>query len=295
MKITGAIFDLDGTLVDSMKIWDVLPGKVVRSFGAEPTDDLAYQLAAMDKQEAADYMIKTFLLPLSREEVLNRVNELVDEEYSSVVPLKKGADVLLEFLHSNKIPCSIATASEVSQAEQAMKRLGQWECFQFVLSCMQCGSKSSPQIYYQAAERMGTAPEQTLVFEDALHAAQTAKKAGFVVVGVFDPSSAADEQKMRAVCDFYLPSLDDPVFLNHIKSTRQIGGTTFCRAIKLQCKTERSLFYENSIDDRWKRFQRRRRNSGRYQDHVRAWNLCHERDYSLDGSEHHRRLWNFGV
>lgn len=217
MKITGAIFDLDGTLVDSMKIWDVLPGKVVRSFGAEPTDDLAYQLAAMDKQEAADYMIKTFLLPLSREEVLNRVNELVDEEYSSIVPLKKGADVLLEFLHSNKIPCSIATASEVSQAEQAMKRLGQWERFQFVLSCMQCGSKSSPQIYYQAAERMGTVPEQTLVFEDALHAAQTAKKAGFVVVGVFDPSSAADEQKMRAVCDFYLPSLDDPVFLNQLE------------------------------------------------------------------------------
>ena len=217
MKITGAIFDLDGTLVDSMKIWDVLPGKVVRSFGAEPTDDLAYQLAAMDKQEAADYMIKTFLLPLSREEVLNRVNELVDEEYSSIVPLKKGADVLLEFLHSNKIPCSIATASEVSQAEQAMKRLGQWEGFQFVLSCMQCGSKSSPQIYYQAAERMGTAPEQTLVFEDALHAAQTAKKAGFVVVGVFDPSSATDEQKMRAVCDFYLPSLDDPVFLNQLE------------------------------------------------------------------------------
>lgn len=217
MKITGAIFDLDGTLVDSMKIWDVLPGKVVRSFGAEPTDDLAYQLAAMDKQEAADYMIKTFLLPLSREEVLNRVNELVDEEYSSIVPLKKGADVLLEFLYSNKIPCSIATASEVSQAEQAMKRLGRWECFQFVLSCMQCGSKSSPQIYYQAAERMGTAPEQTLVFEDALHAAQTAKKAGFVVVGVFDPSSAADEQKMRAVCDFYLPSLDDPVFLNQLE------------------------------------------------------------------------------
>lgn len=64
---------------------------------------------------------------------------------------------------------------------------------------------------------MGTAPEQTLVFEDALHAAQTAKKSGFVVVGVFDPSSAADEQKMRAVCDFYLPSLDDPVFLNQLE------------------------------------------------------------------------------
>ena len=64
---------------------------------------------------------------------------------------------------------------------------------------------------------MGTVPEQTLVFEDALHAAQTAKKAGFVVVGVFDPSSATDEQKMRAVCDFYLPSLDDPVFLNQLE------------------------------------------------------------------------------
>ena len=86
MKITGAIFDLDGTLVDSMKIWDVLPGKVVRSFGAEPTDDLAYQLAAMDKQEAADYMIKPFAS--LAEEVLT-VNELVDEEYSSIVPLKK--------------------------------------------------------------------------------------------------------------------------------------------------------------------------------------------------------------
>ena len=60
-------------------------------------------------------------------------------------------------------------------------------------------------------------PEKTLVFEFARHAPQTAKKAGFVVVGVFDPSSAADEQKMRAVCDFYLPSLDDPVFLNQLE------------------------------------------------------------------------------
>lgn len=107
MKITGAIFDLDGTLVDSMKIWDVLPGKVVRSFGAEPTDDLAYQLAAMDKQEAADYMIKTFLLPLSREEVLNRVNELVDEEYSSIVPLKKGQMCCLSVCIQTKFPARL--------------------------------------------------------------------------------------------------------------------------------------------------------------------------------------------
>lgn len=90
-----------------MKIWDVLPGKVVRSFGAEPTDDLAYQLAAMDKQEAADYMIKTFLLPLSREEVLNRVNELVDEEYSSIVPLKKGQMCCLSVCIQTKFPARL--------------------------------------------------------------------------------------------------------------------------------------------------------------------------------------------
>ena len=94
-----------------------------------------------------------------------------------------------------------------------MERLGQWKHFSFVLSSSQYGPKTRPDIYREAARRLGAQPRDIVVFEDALHAARTAKQAGFLVAGVYEPSAEADSAQMRAVCDWYLPRLDDEAFL----------------------------------------------------------------------------------
>ena len=213
MRIDGVVFDLDGTLTDSMHIWNEAPKALVRRFGGAPPEDLAEQLKEMGRLEASEYMTKTFRLPCTPQEIMDGVNELVTRAYREQVPAKPGAAALLDRLKRLGVPCGIATASEAFQARDAMVRLGLWDHFLFAFSALQYGSKTGPELYFAAARSLGTAPEHTLVFEDALHAARTAKEAGFLVAGVYDPSAQADQEALRAVCDWYLPRLDDAAFL----------------------------------------------------------------------------------
>ena len=209
MNLAGAIFDLDGTLVDSMDLWDRVPGMLVQSFGKEPAPDLAARLAAMDLPEAAQYLIETYRLPCTVQDVLSRVDQMVDEEYRCHVALKPGAGRLLEALSKKGVPMCIATASEAFQARSAMERLGLWPHFRFAVSCVQYGGKTRPDIYLEAARRLGTVPAETVVFEDALHAARTAHEAGFRVCGVWDVSAEEDQAALKALADWYVRDLGD--------------------------------------------------------------------------------------
>ena len=85
--------------------------------------------------------------------------------------------------------------------------------FLFAFSSLQYGPKTGPDLYRAAARSLGSAPERTVVFEDALHAARSAKRAGFLVAGVYDPSAEEDQEALRCLCDWYLPRLDSPDFL----------------------------------------------------------------------------------
>lgn len=213
MRPAGAIFDLDGTLVNSMYIWDAAPKAVVRRFGGTPPEDLAARIKEMGRREASEYMIQTFSLPCTPEQLMDGVNDLVTDEYRDRVPMKRGADRLLERLETLGVPCGIATASEAFQARDAMVRLGLWKHFLFAFSCQQYGPKTGPDLYLAAARSLGSPPERTIVFEDALHAAQAARRAGFLVAGVYDPSAEEDQAALRAICHWYLPSLDGRDFL----------------------------------------------------------------------------------
>lgn len=217
MKLKGAIFDLDGTLLDSMYIWDWVPGALIRKLGGNPPEDLPQALAKLSREEAAEYLISRFHLTQTPEEILQEVNNLVSGEYRDNVPPKPGAQTLLEHLAQWEIPCGIATASEAFQAQEAMERLGLWHYFDFAISCGEYGSKSRPDIYLEAARRLGGEPGEILVFEDALHAAHTAKEAGFWVAGVYDPSSREEQAELKRLCRWYLPRLDDPSFLRELQ------------------------------------------------------------------------------
>lgn len=90
-----------------------------------------------------------------------------------------------------------------------MERLGLWPHFRFAVSCVQYGGKTRPDIYLEAARRLGTAPAETVVFEDALHAARTAHEAGFRVCGVWDASAEEDQAALKALADWYVRDLGD--------------------------------------------------------------------------------------
>ena len=209
MNIRGAIFDLDGTLTDSMYIWLKAPVDLVRRYGGDPPEDLARDLKEMGRREAAEYLRSRFSLPATPEELMDALNDLVTEEYRSRVPMKPGADRLLAQLAARGIPCCIATASEAFQARSAMERLGLWHHFRFAVSCVQYGGKTRPDIYLEAARRLGTAPAETVVFEDALHAARTAHEAGFRVCGVWDASAEEDQAAIQDLADWYVRDLGD--------------------------------------------------------------------------------------
>ena len=121
MKFEGAIFDLDGTLTDSMYIWNEAPKALVRQFGGQPPEDLAEDIKEMGRREASEYMVARFSLPCTPEQVMDGVNDLVTDEYRDRVPMKPGADVLLDRLAVLGVPCGIATASEAFQARGPLR------------------------------------------------------------------------------------------------------------------------------------------------------------------------------
>ena len=134
MKLDGASFDLDGTLVDSMHMWDEAPKDLVRRFGGTPSEDLPQVIKTMNLRDSAEYIIRTFHLDCTLGQLMDGLNDLVTAQYRDSVPMKPGADRLLGRLAELGVPCGIATASEAFQAQAAMERLGLWKYFHFAVS-----------------------------------------------------------------------------------------------------------------------------------------------------------------
>ncbi len=203
--MTGAIFDLDGTLLDSMAIWDNFGADYLRAKGIVPPGDLNQTLKPMSLPQAVDYFKAAFRLTDTPEEMMRQFGEQIEKKYRYEVKLKPHVAEFLENLKSRNVRMCVATATAHKQAEAALKKLGIFPYFSFILSCTEanCG-KSQPEFFEQALKRLGTEKNQTVVFEDALHAVITAKSAGFRVVGVEDFSAGDDAEQIQSIADFYI-------------------------------------------------------------------------------------------
>ena len=202
--IKSAIFDVDGTLLDSMEIWDNAGERYLSSVGKT-----AEKLCDMSLTEGAEYMKKQYALSFSTDEIVSGVLKIIEDFYFYEVGLKNNAKEILQFLKSNNIKMIIATSSDKTHIKKAFERLGILKYFTDIVTCSQIGKgKTSPDIYLACADKLGTAPSETLVFEDAVFAAETAHKAGFKTVGVYDESSRNDKNRIKAVCDYYADSFE---------------------------------------------------------------------------------------
>lgn len=200
----GAVFDVDGTLLDSMDVWEDAAPRYLQSIDVRPEADLTRQIETMSLEEGADYLIAAYDLRKTKEEVIQGVWNIVRHAYEEEIPLKPGARSFLEKLAEKKIPMAAATSGEKACVEAAFSRLGITRYFTAILTCAEAGAgKTQPDIYYKAAKLLGTAPKETWVFEDALYALETAKKAGFRTVGIYDAANR-EQEKLKAAADVYL-------------------------------------------------------------------------------------------
>ena len=208
MRIKGAVFDFDGTLFDSMPVWESLGERYLLSLGIRPAADVKDRVREMSLFQAACYLREEYALDLSPEEIRDGINRLIRDFYFYEVLPKRGAHAFLERLTKEGIRLCIATASDRAQIEAALKRCSMERFFERIFTCTEVGhGKDEPHIFREAAAYFDAKPEETLGFEDALHAARTAAEAGFPVVGVFD-SSEPREEELRALCVCYLSDFE---------------------------------------------------------------------------------------
>jgi len=207
--LKGAIFDFDGTLFDSMFIWDTAGETYLRSLGRELEADLRKTLKPMSLRQSAEYLRARYGLALSYEEICDGVNRTVEDFYFHKAQPKPGVIDLLKELRRRKMKMCVATASDRYQAEAALSRCAMGHYFDGLLTCTEVGSgKDEPFIYRKAMEKLGAARHDTVVFEDAYHGALTAKTDGFWVAGVYD-AHETNQQGMRRLCDVYLRDFAD--------------------------------------------------------------------------------------
>lgn len=203
--IKAAIFDVDGTLLDSMPIWEDAGERYLKSVGIAAGPELGKILFPMSLEEAAVYMKEEYKLPYSAEEIVDGTLQVIEQFYREEVLLKEGAASVLAKMKAQKIRIAAATSGNRELVEAAFTRLGIRNYFEKIFTCTEVGAgKSQPDIYLRAAKSLGAVPEETLVFEDALHAMETAKNAGFPVVGVYDKSSEMQSAQIQELCDVYM-------------------------------------------------------------------------------------------
>lgn len=196
---------MDGTLVDSMPAWNRLGAEYLRSKGIEPPSDLREKTAPMTMLECGKYA-KSLGVNGTAQEIACELMEWMARQYRETIPEREGVKDYLKLCQNMGISMCVATATARPLAEQCMERLGLSEFFEFLVSCEEIGkTKTSPDIYLLAAEKLGSSPSETVVYEDADYPAETAKKAGFLTVGVYDPASGeTNAKKLRAICDAFI-------------------------------------------------------------------------------------------
>lgn len=205
MAIKGAIFDMDGTLLDSMPVWEHASERYLQNKGIVVREKLSEILFSMSMRQGAAYVKENYGLEEDIETIVAGVNAIVFEAYEKEVQPKAGVREFLENLKQAGILMVVATSTDRPMVEMALKRTGLAPYFERIFTCTEVGAgKVRPDIFYAAAKFLGTQKEETWVFEDALYAMETAGKAGFKIVGIYDAASAKEQGQIRELADIYL-------------------------------------------------------------------------------------------
>ncbi|MFR3727486.1 HAD family hydrolase [Lacrimispora sp.] len=201
----AVIFDLDGTLVDSMWMWKTIDIEFLESRGMECPDDLQKEIEGMSFSETAFYFKERFKLKESLEEIKEIWVGMSIEKYRNEVPLKPGAKTFLEYIAKNGLKAGIATSNGRQMVDAVIESLHIGQYFQVVAtSCEVAAGKPAPDIYLKVAEELSVSPSHCLVFEDVPAGILAGKRAGMTVCAVDDEFSREMEEEKRQLADYYI-------------------------------------------------------------------------------------------
>ena len=204
-NVRGVIFDLDGTLLDSMEMWKEIDREYLARFGLAAPEDLQRRIEGMSVPDLALWFKQSFSIPDSPDKIIADWNAMAREEYLHRLPLKEGAAALVKALADAGIALGIATTNYRDLTEGCLERHGLLPYFSAVVTSREINrGKPDPEIYLKAAACMGTAPASCLVFEDIPAGILAGKRAGMQVVAVGDAASADAEEEKRQMADEFV-------------------------------------------------------------------------------------------
>ncbi|MCI9611148.1 MAG: HAD family phosphatase [Eubacterium sp.] len=203
--VTGMIFDVDGTLLDSMPVWAHSGEQYLATLGIKAPESLGRELFSMTMQKGAEYIKQAFAMSQTPEEIKEGIIQVVARAYEKEVGYKPGAAEFLKELQKAGVPMTVVTSNDLPLVLAAFQRLGIERCFRHIFTCGVFGSgKDDPAIFHAAAKEMGSSTDSTWVVEDGLYAIRTAKQAGYRVIGVADAASRQEEEKIRRLSDYFV-------------------------------------------------------------------------------------------
>ncbi len=201
-NIKYAIFDADGTLMDSMHIWDTLDGAYLTTHGIIPDEISIFRKYGYNG--AINYMIEHYNLDKTFDEIKADMMKILEYYYYNVATAKPGIKAFLQKLSDNGVKCAVATATDRYLMEPALERNGLLQYFDAVFTTVEVGiSKDEPDIFNLARNFLG-ADDDTFIFEDASYAIDTAKRAGYKVIAVEDYSAEKDREHIKETADYYI-------------------------------------------------------------------------------------------
>lgn len=203
--IEAVIFDLDGSLVDSMWIWKDIDIEYLGKFGIDLPEDLQSKIEGMSFSETAVYFKERFQIPDSLEQMKQDWNQMAWDKYTNEVPLKKGIPAFLEECRRRGIKLGIATSNSRELVDNITKVHRLDDYFSCIMtSCEVEKGKPAPDIYLAVADNLGVKPEKCLVFEDIIPGIMAGKNAGMKVCAVEDEYSIHDTEAKKELADYYI-------------------------------------------------------------------------------------------
>ncbi|MGL5150168.1 MAG: HAD family hydrolase [Clostridium sp.] len=206
-NIKGVIFDLDGTLIDSMGVWTKIDYDYLSAKSISVPNNLKEEITHLSFTQTAQYFKDRFNLNDNIESIINCWNSMAYNEYANNIKLKDGVLDYLTYLKSNNIKIALATSNSYTLLEAVLKNNNIYNFFDAITITDEVKvSKANPDIYLLSAEKLNIHPNECLVFEDIVQALKGAKSANMQTVAVFDNQSEDEIHELKEISDYYIDS-----------------------------------------------------------------------------------------
>lgn len=210
LRFEAAVFDMDGTILDSMTRWRSTHWEFLDARGLPMPEEMAGREILFSSSKAARIFIEKYGLTMTVDEIICEYEYRMSRHYGVDIGLKPGARRLLDALQARRTPMCVATLTPQKIAENALRKQALTDYFEFICCSADTGlKKGDPAFFRLMADRLGCTAEKVCVFEDSIYAMKAARAAGCAVCAIRDVTNEPDQPEMEHVADVVVDSFDE--------------------------------------------------------------------------------------